>query len=204
VLHLMKGTPYIYQGEEIGMTNVPFEQISDYRDIETLNMHRLNLEAGLSEENFIKGANENSRDNARTPMQWTDGPQAGFTEGTPWIAVNPNYRQINAKAALADENSVFHHHAKLIALRKSHDVIVYGSYQSFLDQHPDVFVYTRTLEGERVTVIASFSGKPLDLELPTELETTGEALVWNYGPVSEVCGSMTLQPYESFAVLTRG
>jgi oligo-1,6-glucosidase len=204
VLHLMKGTPYIYQGEEIGMTNVPFERIDEYRDIETLNMHRLNLEAGLSEENFIKGANENSRDNARTPMQWSDAPQAGFTEGTPWIAVNPNYRQINAEAALADEHSVFHHHAKLIALRKSHDVIVYGSYQSFLDQHPDVFVYTRTLDGERVTVIASFSGKPLDLELPNELETQGEALVWNYGPVSEVRGSMTLQPYESFAVLTRG
>jgi oligo-1,6-glucosidase len=204
VLHLMKGTPYIYQGEEIGMTNVPFESISQYRDIETLNMHRLNIEAGLSEENFIKGANENSRDNARTPMQWSDGPQAGFTSGTPWIAVNANYRQINAHAALADENSVFHHHAKLIALRKSHDVIVYGRYQSFLDQHPDVFVYTRTLEGERVTVIASFSGKPLDLEVPTELETRGEALIWNYGPVSEVKGSMTLLPYESFAVLTRG
>jgi oligo-1,6-glucosidase len=204
VLHLMKGTPYIYQGEEIGMTNVPFERIAEYRDIETLNMYRLNIEAGLSEENFIKGANENSRDNARTPMQWSDGPQAGFTSGEPWIAVNGNYRQINAHAALADENSVFHHHAKLIALRKSHDVIVYGSYQSFLDQHPDVFVYTRTLEGERVTVIASFSGKPLDLEVPTELETRGEALVWNYGPVSEVKGSMTLQPYESFAVLTRG
>lgn len=204
VLHLMKGTPYIYQGEEIGMTNVPFESIAEYRDIETLNMYRLNIEAGLSEENFIKGANENSRDNARTPMQWSDGPQAGFTSGEPWIAVNANYRQINAHAALADENSVFHHHAKLIALRKSHDVIVYGRYQSFLDQHPDVFVYTRTLEGERVTVIASFSGKPLDLEVPTELETQGEALIWNYGPVSEVKGSMTLQPYESFAVLTRG
>ncbi len=204
VLHLMKGTPYIYQGEEIGMTNVPFERIAEYRDIETLNMYRLNIEAGLSEENFIKGANENSRDNARTPMQWSDGPQAGFTSGEPWIAVNGNYRQINAHAALADENSVFHHHAKLIALRKRHDVIVYGRYQSFLDQHPDVFVYTRTLEGERVTVIASFSGKPLDLEVPTELETQGEALVWNYGPVSEVRGSMTLQPYESFAVLTRG
>ena len=203
VLHMMRGTPYVYQGEEIGMTNVPFTSIDQYKDIETLNMHRLHLEAGLSPADFIAGANMNSRDNARTPMQWTDAPQGGFTTGTPWIAVNSNFGSINAAAATSDDASIFHHYRKLITLRKTHDVIVYGRFQSYLDQHPDIFLYTRTLGDERVTVIASFSQAPVVVELPGEVQTEGEALVWTHEPVKRLEKEITLRPWESVCILTR-
>jgi oligo-1,6-glucosidase len=201
VLHLMKGTPYIYQGEEIGMTNVSFESIDQYKDIETLNMYRLHQQAGLSPEEFIRGANQNGRDNARTPMQWNAEPYGGFTTGTPWIEANPNFASINAAASVADQSSVFHHYRKLAALRKQHDVIVYGRFQLFLDQHPDVFVYTRTLGGQKLLVVASFSARPLSLELPDELATTGRSLIFNYEPVERVGSTLQLEPYESFAIL---
>lgn len=129
VLHLLKGTPYVFQGEEIGMTNVPFTSITQYRDIETLNMHRLHLEAGLPEADFIAGANANGRDNSRTPMQWNAEPHAGFTTGTPWIGANPNHVSINVAAALADEASIFAHYRKLIALRKAEPAVVYGRFE---------------------------------------------------------------------------
>lgn len=201
VLHLLKGTPFVYQGEEIGMTNVPFSKIEQYRDIETLNMHRLHLEAGLSPEDFIKGANDNARDNARTPMQWTSQANAGFTSGIPWIEVNANYTQINAELALSDEHSIWNYYRKLIRLRKEHPVIVYGRYQSFFDQHPDVFVYTRTLDDEVLVVVANFSSKALDLDLPKELQMTGHGIIGNYGLVDQMDATVELQPYEAFAVL---
>ncbi|SIQ33104.1 oligo-1,6-glucosidase [Rhizobium sp. RU35A] len=203
VLHLMKGTPYIYQGEEIGMTNVPFQSIDQYRDIETLNMYLLQTETGLSPEAFIRGANENSRDNARTPMQWTGGAHGGFTTGTPWIEANPNHVTINAEAAVAEETSVFHHYRRLIALRKTHDVIVYGHYQSWLDQHPQAFVYTRSLGEERLTVIANMSSEPLSLELPDEIVGEGEPLIWTHEPITAIGQSLQLAPWESFGLLLR-
>ncbi|MBT9369805.1 alpha-glucosidase [Rhizobium sp. CSW-27] len=204
VLHLMKGTPYVYQGEEIGMTNAPFRSIDQYRDIETLNMYRLQRKAGLSPEAFILGANENSRDNARTPMQWSEEPHGGFSEGTPWIEMNPNYVTINAEAAVADESSVFHHYRRLITLRKTHDVIVYGHYQSWLDQHPQAFVYTRSLGDERLTVIANIASEALSLDLPDELRTTGEPLIWTHAPVATIGESLQLAAWESLALLSRG
>ncbi|KAB1083399.1 alpha-glucosidase [Neorhizobium galegae] len=203
VLHLMKGTPFIYQGEEIGMTNVPFTTIEQYRDIETLNMHRLHIEAGLSPEEFIKGANENARDNARTPMQWSAAPYGGFSTGVPWIEVNPNYPKINAEAEMTDETSIWNHYRKLIALRKAHDVIVYGTYQSWLDSHPDVFVYSRTLDGERLVVAANFTARDLTVELPGELRLSGQGLISNYELVDALGENLTLKPYEAFAVLAR-
>lgn len=203
VLHLMKGTPYVYQGEELGMTNVPFKTIEQYKDVETLNMHRLHLDAGLSPEDFIIGANENSRDNARTPMHWTSGPHGGFTTGTPWIEANANFSSVNADQGTADANSVFHHYRKLIELRKTHDIIVYGRYQSFLDQHPNAFVYTRSLGDEILIVIASFSTTSFELELPTELQGQGKPLIFNYDAVDRLGSTVTLQPYESFALLRR-
>ncbi len=203
VLHLLKGTPFVYQGEEIGMTNMPFTQIEQYRDIETLNMHRLHLEAGLSPEAFIQGANENGRDNARTPMQWSDAAYGGFSTGTPWIEVNPNYTTVNAASAMTDEMSVWNHYRKLIALRKSHPVIVYGAYQSWLDQHPDVMVYSRILDKDRVVVIASFSQKPVSLTIPDELQVSGRCLISNYDPVEALNGVVELRPYEAFAVLAQ-
>jgi len=203
VLHLMKGTPFIYQGEEIGMTNVPFTTIEQYRDIETLNMHRLHIEAGLSPEEFIKGANENGRDNARTPMQWSAAPYGGFSTGVPWIEVNPNYPTINAELEMTDEKSIWNHYRKLIALRKSHEVIVYGTYQSWLDSHPDVFVYSRTLDKERLVVVANFTARTVTAELPGELRTPGEGLISNYEPVNSLGEAVDLKPYEAFAVLTK-
>ncbi len=201
VMHLLKGTPFVYQGEEIGMTNVPFSKIEQYRDIETLNMHRLHLEAGLSPEEFIKGANENGRDNARTPMQWTSAANAGFTTGIPWISVNENYSVINAERAVSDKHSIWNHYRKLISLRKDHPIIVHGRYQSFLDQHPDVFVYTRSLGQARLVVVASFSSKQLSLELPRELQVSGRCLISNYEDVENLSTSLLLRPYEAFAIL---
>ncbi len=201
VLHLLKGTPFVYQGEEIGMTNAPFAKIEQYRDIETLNMHRLHLDAGLSPEDFIKGANENGRDNARTPMQWTPEANAGFTTGIPWIEVNENYTVINAERAVSDEHSIWNHYPKLIALRKEHAVIVYGRYQSYLDQHPDVFTYTRTLDRKRLAVVANFSAKTISLDLPGELQIAGRCLISNYRPCDRLPDKVDLQPYEAFAIL---
>ncbi|TNM63082.1 alpha-glucosidase [Aliirhizobium smilacinae] len=202
VLHMLKGTPYIFQGEEIGMTNMPFTSIEQYRDVETLNMHRLHLEAGLSPEEFIRGANESGRDNARTPMQWARSPNAGFSTGTPWIEVNPNYLAINAEAAIAEDASIWHHYRSLIGLRKSHPVIIYGDYQSWLDQHPYVYVYTRTLGTDRLTVVASFKSDELIISMPSELVGKGVCLVSNYGAMNEVSATITLKPFEAFAILS--
>jgi len=203
VLHLLKGTPFVYQGEEIGMTNAPFTKIEQYRDIETLNMHRLHLEAGLSPEDFIRGANENGRDNARTPMQWSAGANAGFTTGIPWIDVNENYIAINAEVAMSDQHSIWNHYRRLILLRKSHPIIVYGRFQSYLDQHPDIFAYTRTLDEQRLTVLANFSARTITLDLPNELEGSGRCLISNYDPVHKVDATMEFRPYEAFGILAQ-
>ena len=202
VLHLMKGTPFIYQGEEIGMTNVSFSSIEQYKDIETLNMHRLHVEAGLSPEDFIRGANQSGRDNARTPMQWSAAPYGGFTTGSPWIEVNPNFSALNAESQMADEQSIWNHYRRLIALRTKHPVIVYGRYQSWLDQHPDVFAYTRILDGVRLVILANFTPRQIVVELPNELHLTGECLISNYEERRELGPNVELNAYEAFAILT--
>ncbi len=202
VLHLMKGTPFIYQGEEIGMTNVSFTSLNQYKDIETLNMHRLHVEAGLSTEDFIRGANESGRDNARTPMQWSADPHGGFTTGSPWIEVNPNYATLNAASQVSDDRSIWAHYRELVSLRKQHPVIVYGRYQAWLDHHPDVFVYTRTLDDEELLVIANFTPRTITIELPDELHRRGRPLISNYSPVGEVGETLGLGPYEAFALLS--
>lgn len=201
VLHLMKGTPFVYQGEEIGMTNVPFTSIDQYKDIETLNMHRLHVEAGLSPDDFIRGANESGRDNARTPMQWSSAPQGGFTTGSPWIEVNPNFATVNAETQVDDDQSIWSHYRKLIDLRKHHQVIVYGRYQSWLDQHPDVFVYSRTLEGDRLVVLANFRPHEVTVTMPDELQVQGRCLIGNYTDMDRIGETVTLRPYEAFALL---
>jgi len=150
LLHTMQGTPYIYQGEEIGMTNVRFPSIDDYRDIETLNMYREKvLQQGEDPRKVLEAIHYMGRDNARTPMQWDDGPQAGFTTGTPWIGVNPNCRDINVKQAMADPDSIFHYYRRLIALRKQHDIMVYGEFVPLMEDHPQIYAYLRVLGGER-------------------------------------------------------
>ncbi len=200
-LHLLKGTPYIYQGEEIGMTNMPFTDISQYRDIETLNLYRLHVEAGRDPADFIAGANANGRDNARTPMQWTAGAEAGFTTGTPWIAVNPNHTEINVAASLADPNSVFHTYQRLIALRQRHDVIVAGTYAPLLAEHQQVMAYTRRLGDEQVAVLANFTGEPVTLTLPEVFDGAGDVLVSTYPLDRAPSGMVTLRPYEAFVCL---
>ncbi|WP_413728982.1 alpha,alpha-phosphotrehalase [Sodalis sp. RH22] len=168
VLHGMAGTPYIYQGEEIGMTNVRFTDIADYRDIETLNMYRDRLAAGYRPHGVMAAIYAKSRDNARTPMQWDTSEHAGFSAGTPWIKVNPNYWDINALSAVEDKDSVFHYYRRLVALRKTADWLVYGSYELLLPDHGQLFAYCRRYEREEYLVFGNFSGLTLTI-YPAEL-----------------------------------
>jgi glycosidase len=202
VLHFMQGTPYIYQGEEIGMTNARFEELEDYRDVETLNFYKEKLEEGFTHEEMMEAIKENGRDNARTPMQWSAGEQAGFTTGEPWIRVAPNYREINVEAAMADPASIFHYYRRLIALRKAHPVIVQGSFELLEPGHPEVFAYLRTDESESLLVVCNFFGKEAAFELPEGLSlANGSVLISNYGELPEgVQGSLALRPYEAFVV----
>ncbi|MGZ7445650.1 glycoside hydrolase family 13 protein [Paenibacillus sp. TH7-28] len=199
-LHMLRGTPYIYQGEEIGMTNVQFESVNDYRDIETLNTYRDYLAAGLlTHEEMMKAIHERSRDNARTPMQWTDAEYAGFTAGQPWIAVNPNCRHINVEAAMRDQNSIFYYYQKLIRLRKENPVIVDGSYELLLDDHEQIYAYTRTLQEDQLLVICNFSAERPLFTMPKGLtRTRAELLISNYeADGEEDFRSFRLKPYEA-------
>ena len=200
VLHLMKGTPYVYQGEELAMTNMVFTSMDQFRDIEALNMHELSLAQGMSEADFIAGANKNGRDNARTPMQWTASENAGFTTGTPWIDVNPNHVAINAASERASETSVFAHYRNLIGLRAKMDVIAFGAFAPYFEDHEQIFAYSRVLGDERIVVVANFSGQPATVDFAGTMVGSGQPLIWNYEPVSDLAGRLDLQPYEAFAV----
>lgn len=199
-LHMMQGTPYIYQGEEIGMTNVRFPSIEYYRDIETLNMYKERVEEyGEDPQKVMEKIYYKGRDNARTPMQWDDSENAGFTTGTPWIPVNPNYKEINVKEALADPNSVFHYYKKLIQLRKQHDIIVYGTYDLILEDDPYIYAYTRTLGNEKLIVITNFSEKTPVFRLPDDITyKTKELLISNYDvDETEELKEIRLRPWEA-------
>lgn len=200
-LHFMKGTPYIYQGEEIGMTNVAFESIEQYQDIETLNFYKVKTESGVSHEHMLNAIHENGRDNARTPMHWSSEAHGGFTQGTPWIEVNPNFPEINVADALDDQHSIFYHYQQLIALRKAHPVIVYGDFIPLLESHPQVFAYERKDQDEHIVVINNFSSESIEIELPSHLANQGcTSLIANYEAIETLNTAMTLRPYESFAV----
>lgn len=199
-LHMMQGTPYVYQGEELGMTNMPFADISEVRDIDSINAYHELSEAGLiSKEDMMRFIRLKGRDNARTPMQWDDSENAGFTTGTPWIGVNPNYRTINAKAALADEDSVFHYYQKLIALRKEQPILVYGHYTLLEPDHESLYVYTRTLEEQKMLVICNFTKEEVSYEIPAEFGGT-QVLISNYGRDGAE-GTITLKAYEALVLL---
>ena len=199
-LHTLHGTPYIYQGEEIGMTNVHFPTIEDYRDIETLNFYREAVEEkGLSPVQALAAIHVRSRDNARTPVQWNDSTNAGFTACTPWIKVNPNYSEINVQQALTDPDSIFHYYRKLIQLRREHPIIVYGSYDLISEAHEQIYAYTRTLNNERLLVMLNFSADTPVFALPTHIHFSGqELLISNYevDPEEEI-RLLTLRPYEA-------
>jgi len=201
-LHMMKGTPYVYQGEEIGMTNVAFDSIDDYRDIETLNFYKERTENGVAPEAMLAAVHENSRDNARTPMHWNDSTNAGFSEQQPWLQVNPNYPEINVEAALEDQNSIFYHYQKLIELRKSLPVIVYGDFEPVFEDHEKVFGYIRSDEQHRLFVLNNFTAEDVELNIPEELQANkAECIIANYEYRQQVGGTVTLKPYESFAIL---
>ncbi len=199
-LHMMQGTPYIYQGEEIGMTNVALGSIEDYRDVATHNAYReLVEEHGLDPQAVMKLLHRKSRDNARTPMQWDSSSHGGFTNGTPWIQVNPNYPEINAAKALDDPQSIFYYYQKLIRLRKANPIIVHGSYDLILEEDPAIYAFTRSLEQERLLVILNFTGSEADLVLPDDLAVNiAELLIANY-PVDENqrIHNLALRPYEA-------
>ena len=194
LMHMMQGTPYVYQGEELGMTNVAFPDISDYRDIDTLNAWcEMTGELGVSPEHMMACIHRRSRDNARTPMQWSAAPNAGFTTGTPWIGVNPNYETINAEAQENDPDSVLHFYRRLIALRKELPIITEGDYTLLLRDHPQIFAYARSWQGQRLYVICSFSDKTLGA--PEILPYCGgRLLLGNYAPDGD---AQTLRPYEA-------
>jgi oligo-1,6-glucosidase len=199
-LHTLQGTPYIYQGEEIGMTNVAFPTLDDYRDIETLNFHREWVkERGGDPTQALTVIHARSRDNARTPVQWDDSASAGFTTGTPWIKVNPNYPDINVQRARIDPDSVFHYYRKLIRLRREHPVIVYGCYDLLCEAHEQIYAYTRTLENERLLVILNFSADTPVFALPTHVRFTDRKLLIGNYPVDagEEIKLLTLRPYEA-------
>ena len=191
MLHGMQGTPYIYQGEELGMTNLklPLEQ---YVDVEIHNLFRDRTAEGYSPEAVMESIWARGRDNARTPMQWTAGENAGFTTGTPWLSINPNHATVNAEAALADPDSVFYHYQKLIALRKRHKVFCDGSFTLLCPQDENIFAYTRDTEQEHLLVVCNFSGNEQPFAVPEAFENA-QLLLSNYPDRTEV-----LRPYESY------
>ncbi len=191
LLHGMQGTPYIYQGEELGMTNVRYE-IGGYKDIETLNLYRERRELGYAHEEIMKSIYARSRDNARTPMQWDDSPQAGFTEGTPWLKVNPNYPEINAAGQMKDPQSIYNCYKQLVRLRKEHPVFVDGRFELLARESGQIFAYTRDDGKQRLLVVCNFSGEPADSGLAEEWKSM-ELLLGNY-PDSQ---GDRLRPYEA-------
>lgn len=198
VLHLMKGTPYIYQGEEIGMTNAGFTNISQYRDLETLNFHQIQLKEGMSESDFLQAASANSRDNARTPVQWSDAANAGFTTGKPWIAVNKNYLQVNVKSDVDKPNGVFQRYQQLIKLRKELPIIRHGNFKLIAETHPAVFAYQREYEGQTLVVIANFTGQPTQLKAGEIAPIEGWDLITSNQ--RRIDGEFSLSPYQTITV----
>ena len=197
-LHMLKGTPYVYQGEELGMTNAYFDRLEDYRDIESINAFHQYVDSGLVKaEDMMRYLKEISRDNARTPMQWDASPNAGFTTGTPWIRVNPNYKEINAAACTADPDSVFHYYQELIRLRHTLPIIVYGTFRGLLEDSETIYAYQRLLDGQVLTVACNFTDQEQACDLCED--PAARELISNY----KTHKTGTLQPYEARVILQK-
>lgn len=198
-IHMMQGTPYVYQGEELGMTNCPFNTLDNFRDLESINaFHELTEQGKMTEEDMMAAISYKGRDNARTPMQWDDSAYAGFSTANPWIMVNPNYTKINAKDQVNREDSVFKYYQKLIKLRHESELIVYGTYDLILDDDKDIYAYIRTLGDEKLIVYCNFSENTREVELPEEF-TNGKVLISNYID-AKVNHKITLRPYEAIVI----
>ncbi len=191
MLHGMQGTPYIYQGEELGMTNIKLD-INDYKDLETLNMYNERKEKGYTHEDIMNSIYARGRDNARTPMQWDNSENAGFTTGTPWLSVNPNYKDINAENALNDENSIFYYYQKLISLRKEYKIFVDGDFTLLESEHEKLFIYSRKLDNNEMLVICNFGDDETEYKLPNEW-LNAKTLIQNYQDIK----TDVLRPWES-------
>lgn len=198
LLHFMKGTPYIYQGEEIGMTNYPVTDISEVLDIESINMYSERIANGYKKKDVLESINAKGRDNSRTPMQWDDSEQAGFTTGQPWLHVNPNYRDVNVKASLADPDSIFNCYKQLIRLRKENPILVWGDYE-LVDTPAHVFMYLRRYQNQTWAVVANFSQEKTILTM-RDFGQSHDVIISNYHRASVDFANLALNPYEAFAV----
>jgi oligo-1,6-glucosidase len=198
-MHFLKGTPYIYQGEEIGMTNVKFDSLSDYRDIETLQFYDVKIAEGKSHQDMMEAIHENSRDNARTPMHWDSSNNAGFSSGVPWIKVNPNYTTVNVEADRKSSESIFEHYKQLITLRKNSPAMIYGDYIPLLEENENVFAYVRSHESQKIVVVCNFSAVEQSISLPSHLPLSdGRLLIANEN--TTLTHAMVLNPYQAFAI----
>ena len=198
-IHMMQGTPYVYQGEELGMTNCPFNTLDNFRDLESINaFHELTEQGKMTEEDMMAAIGYKGRDNARTPMQWDDSAYAGFSTANPWIMVNPNYTKINAKDQVNREDSVFKYYQKLIKLRHESELIVYGTYDLILDDDKDIYAYIRTLGDEKLIVYCNFSENTREVEIPEEF-VNGKVLISNYSD-AKANRKITLRPYEAIVI----
>jgi alpha-glucosidase len=195
---LMQGTPFIYQGQEIGMTNVKFDSIDQYNDVADKNMYRIKREEGVPHEEIMEIIWASSRDNSRTPMQWSSKANAGFTTGTPWLGVNKNYKDINVEKQLQDERSILHFYKMMIMLKKENQVFTYGTYDLILDDHPQIFAYTRTLDDDKVVVLTNLSEKEAEIEEPLDFTVSQELLLANYTVSNhELIQHVMLKPFET-------
>lgn len=197
VLHCLKGTPYIYQGEEIGMTNVKFDNLEQYKDIETLNFYKVRTEAGVSHEEMMAALAENSRDNARTPMQWSNEANAGFSTAEPWIEVNPNYTAVNAELDRASNESIYEYYKALIGLRREFEAVIYGDFIPLLEEHDKVFAYLRQHGEQTLLVVANFSDESVDVDLGIEAPTQCTELLSNARIDFSDFSCLNLEPYDA-------
>ena len=200
MIHLLRGTPYIYQGEEIGMTNAYYTDINQYVDVESLNYFKILKEQGINEEEIYKVLQERSRDNSRTPMQWDSSKNAGFSDGKPWLSINNNYKDINVENSMKDKSSILYHYKKLISLRKQYDVIAYGSYLPMLEDDKSVFAYKREYKDESLIVLNNFYEKEVEIELDIQDFEKYKCIITNYEE-RNLTLKFTLKPYESIALI---
>ena len=201
-IHMMRGTPYIYQGEEFGMTNPEYTSINQYRDVESINFYNILMNKGVDKEKALEILREKSRDNSRTPVQWNNKKNAGFTSGEPWIPVGNLYKNINAENALNDKDSVFYHYKNLISLRKQHDVISDGSFNIILENHDKVYAYTRSYKNTNLIVLNNFYGEDTEVTIEKELiEGNSKILISNYKDSGSLSKNIKLRPYESIVYI---